>query len=77
VKILHSDHDGEYLGKEFTLYLKSKGTAWKLTIHDTPQHNGVAEHHNHTIVEKICALLHSGGLPKLFGVKLHIMSSGY
>jgi transposase InsO family protein len=43
VKILHSDRGGEYLGKEFTLHLKSKGTAQKLTVHDTPQHNGVAE----------------------------------
>jgi hypothetical protein len=26
MKILHLDHRGEYLGKEFTLYLKLKGT---------------------------------------------------
>jgi hypothetical protein len=64
VKILHSDRGGEYLGKEFTLYLKSKGMAQKLTVHDTPQHNCVAERHNRTIVERIHALLHSSGLPK-------------
>jgi Reverse transcriptase (RNA-dependent DNA polymerase) len=61
VKTLHSDHGGEYLGKEF---VKSKGTAQKLTMHDTPQHNGVAKHRNHTIVEHIRALLHASGLPK-------------
>jgi hypothetical protein len=64
VKTLHSDCDGEYLGKEFTLYLKSKGTTQKLTMHNTPQHNGVAEHHNCAIVEQICALLHASGLLK-------------
>jgi hypothetical protein len=64
IRILHSDHGSEYLGKEFTLYLKSKGTEQKLTVHDTPQHNGVAECHNQTIVKWICALLHLSGLPK-------------
>lgn len=33
-------------------------------VHDTPQHNGVAERRNRTIVERIQALLHSSGLPK-------------
>jgi transposase InsO family protein len=46
IRILHSDRGGEYLGKEFTLYLKSKGMEQKLTVHDTPQHNGIAECHN-------------------------------
>jgi hypothetical protein len=49
----------------FIPYLKSKGTAQKLTIHDTPQNNGIAKHGNHTIVERIRALLHSSGLPKM------------
>ena len=64
IKVLHSDRGGEYLGKEFILYLKSKGTNQKLTVHDTPQHNGVAERRNRTIVERIRALLHASGLPK-------------
>ena len=51
IKTLHSDHEGEYLDKGFTLYLKSRGTEQKLTVHDTPAHNGVAEHCNHMIVE--------------------------
>jgi hypothetical protein len=64
IKTLHSDRGGEYLGKEFILHLNSKGTQQKLTVHDTPQHNGVAERRNRTIVEHIRALLHSSGLPK-------------
>ena len=43
IKILHSDHGGEYLGKEFITYLNSRGTMQKLTVHDTPQQNGVAK----------------------------------
>jgi hypothetical protein len=64
VKTLHSDQGGEYLGKEFILHLNSKGTKQNLTVHDTPQHNGVAERRNRTIVERIRALLHSTGLPR-------------
>ena len=53
IKILHSDRGGEYLGKEFITYLNSRGTKQKLTVHDTPQQNGVAERQNRTIVERI------------------------
>ena len=62
--VLHSDRGGQYLGKEFTAYLKSKGTVQKLMVHHTPQHNGVTEWHNRTIVKHIRALLHASGLPK-------------
>ena len=44
IQVLHSDRGGEYMGKEFMLYLKSKGTEQKLTVHNTPQENQVAEH---------------------------------
>jgi hypothetical protein len=64
VKTLHSDRGGEYLGKEFTLHLKSAGTEHKLTVHDTPQHNGVAERLNRTLLEKVRAMLHDSGLPR-------------
>jgi hypothetical protein len=64
IKQLRSDHGGEFTGNEFTRYLNSKGTEWKLTVHDTPEHNGVAERLNRTIVERTWALLHASGLPK-------------
>ena len=64
IKVLHSDHEGEYLDKAFTLYLKSKGMEQKLTVHDTPAHNGVAECHNRTIVKCVRALLHASSLPR-------------
>ena len=43
VCMLHSDRGGEYLGNEFIMYLKRQGMAQRLTAHDTPQHNGIAE----------------------------------
>src|ERR1700678_2212415 len=51
IKILHSDRGGEYKAKKFITHLKSKGTILKYTVHDTPQHNGVAERRNCTIVK--------------------------
>ena len=36
----------------------------KLVVHDTPEHNGVAERLNRTLLEKVRAMLHESGLPK-------------
>ena len=63
VKVLHSDCGGEYLGKEFIMYLKVAGTKQKLTVHDTPQHNGIAERLNRTLLEKVRAMMHESSLP--------------
>jgi len=72
IKILYSNHGGEYLDKGFTLYLKSRGTEQKLTVHNTPVHNSVAKHCNCTIVEQVWALLHASSLPKfLWGEAAH------
>jgi hypothetical protein len=43
VKVNQSDHGGEFLSNDWETYLQRKGTICKLTIHDTPEHNGVAE----------------------------------
>jgi hypothetical protein len=34
-----------------------------MAIHDTQSKNGVAEHFNCVILEQVCAMLHSSGLP--------------
>ena len=64
IKCLRSDRGGEYLGNEFSAHLKKAGTVRKLTVHDTPEHNGVAERLNRTILEKVRAMLHDSDLPK-------------
>ena len=64
IKILCSDRGGEYLSHAFNEHLDQAGTARKLTVHDTPQLNGVAEHLNRTLLERIHALMYSSGLPR-------------
>ena len=62
--VWHSDRGGEFLSKEFNDHLKQAGTLRNLTVHDTPEHNGIAERLNRTLLEKVCAMLHASGLPK-------------
>ena len=64
IKWLCSDRGGEYTGTDFTVFLQEEGTEHWLTMHDTPQHNGVAEALNCQLVEHVHALLHQSGLPK-------------
>jgi Integrase core domain. len=64
IKILHTDRGGEFLGHEFANHLSAVGTIRNLTVHDTPEHNGIAEWLNHTLLEKVCAMLHVSGLPQ-------------
>ena len=58
------DCGGKYLSKEFSDHLAKSGTRRNLTVHDTPEHNGVVERLNHTLLEKVRAILHASGLPK-------------
>jgi len=64
IKRLRSDRGGEYTGGEFTKFLQDQGTERRLTTHDTPQHNGVAESLNRRILERVRVMLHHAGLPK-------------
>jgi transposase InsO family protein len=64
IKALRSDRGGEFTGHKFTKFLQEEGTERRLTTHDTPQHNGVAESLNRRILERVRAILHHSGLPK-------------
>ena len=64
IKTLFSDRGGEYTSKEFEEYLAKKGTKHRLTMHDTPEQNGVAEWLNQTLVKKSRAMLIESNLPK-------------
>ena len=64
VKCLQTDRGGEYLSQEFTTHLKSKGTVRSLTVHDTPEENGVSEHLNRTLLEHARAMILTVDLPK-------------
>lgn len=45
-------------------HLHKSGTLRNLTVHDTPEHNGIAERLNRTLLEKVRAMLHASQLPK-------------
>ena len=64
IKVLRSDRRGEYLSKVFNQHLQKAGTVRKLTTHNTPQLNGIAEHLNRTLLKRIRAFTHTSGLPK-------------
>ncbi|CAI7814625.1 unnamed protein product, partial [Closterium sp. NIES-54] len=61
VLMLRSDRGGEFLGKEFTNFVDSKGIVHNLTCPYTPQQNGMAEREMRTAVESVrTMLLHMG-----------------
>lgn len=64
IKRLRSDRGGEYLSTGFDDHLAKSGTLRSLTVHDTPEYNGVLERLNCTLLEKVRAMLHAGQLPK-------------
>jgi len=64
IKCLRSDRGGEYRSDEFNEHLCCQGTIHRLTVHDTPEYNGVSERLNRTLIEKVRAMLHASGLPK-------------
>ncbi|CAI7811138.1 unnamed protein product, partial [Closterium sp. NIES-54] len=61
VLMLRSDRGGEFLGKQFTDFVNSKGIVHNLTCPYTPQQNGMAEREMRTVVESVrTMLLHMG-----------------
>ena len=66
VQTLHSDGGGEYTAKDVQKYLAEKGIKHELTTPDTPQHNGVAEHMNRTLLDKVRAMLLDANLPESY-----------
>jgi len=64
IKRLRSDRGGEYTSNAFTQFLQEQGTERRLTTHDTPEHNGVAESLNRRLLERVRAILHHSDLPK-------------
>jgi len=69
IKTLRLDRGGEYLSADFDVLLKENGTKRELTVHDSPQQNGVAERLNRTLVEHACAMLIAQGLLKYLWAK--------
>ncbi|CAI7788695.1 unnamed protein product, partial [Closterium sp. NIES-54] len=66
MKVLRSDRGGEFLGAEFTKFLKKNGIRHQLTCPGTPQQNGIAERANRSIGEAAKTLLGAAGMPYKF-----------
>uniref|UniRef100_A0A2N9GSR4 Integrase catalytic domain-containing protein n=1 Tax=Fagus sylvatica TaxID=28930 RepID=A0A2N9GSR4_FAGSY len=66
LKCLRTDNGGEYTSNEFENYCSEYGIRHEKTVPGTPQHNGVAERINRTIVEKVRCMLRMAKLPKSF-----------
>jgi len=66
VKMIHTDRGGEFLGNEFSLWLKKQGIRHSLTAPYSPAMNGIAERANRTITDTARGLLIESGLPDFF-----------
>ncbi|CAI7843939.1 unnamed protein product [Closterium sp. NIES-54] len=66
VKAIRTDREGEFLGKEFSLWLKKNGIRHSLTMPYSPAMNGIAERANRTITETARGLHIEAGLPNYF-----------
>ncbi|CAI7824766.1 unnamed protein product, partial [Closterium sp. NIES-54] len=66
VKAIRTDRGGEFLSKEFSLWLKKNGIRHSLTMPYSPAMNGIAEQANRTITETARGLLVEVGLPDYF-----------
>ncbi|CAI7847174.1 unnamed protein product [Closterium sp. NIES-54] len=63
VKAIRTDRGGEFLSKEFSLWLKKNGIRHSLTMPYSPAMNGIAERANRAITETARGLPIEAGLP--------------
>nr|GEZ93890.1 hypothetical protein [Tanacetum cinerariifolium] len=66
VKAIRSDRGGEYISQEFKDYLKACGIVKQLTPPYTPQHNGVSERRNRTLLNMVRSMMSLATLPLSF-----------
>ena len=66
IKILRSDRGGEYLSQEFIDHLRNCGIVSQLSPPRTPQHNGVSERRNRTLLDMVRSMMSRATLPIYF-----------
>ncbi|GJZ74271.1 putative RNA-directed DNA polymerase [Tanacetum coccineum] len=66
IKVLRSDRGGEYISQDFKDYLKACGIVQQLTPPYTPQHNGVYERRNRTLLDMVRSKMNLTTLPLSF-----------
>ncbi|GKA50126.1 RNA-directed DNA polymerase, eukaryota [Tanacetum coccineum] len=66
IKAIRSDRRGKYISHEFNDYLKACGIVQQLTPPYTPQHNGVSERRNRTLLDMARSMMNLTTLPLSF-----------
>ncbi|GJV84634.1 retrotransposon protein, putative, ty1-copia subclass [Tanacetum coccineum] len=66
IKSLCSDRGGEYMSQEFLDHLRDHGIIAYRTPPYTPQHNGVFETRNQTLLDMVRSMMSQTNLPKSF-----------
>ena len=66
IKFLRSDREGEYFNYEFGLHIKQSGIVSQFTPPGTPQHYGVSERCNRTLLDIVRPMMSLIGLPLSF-----------
>ncbi|GKC28562.1 retrotransposon protein, putative, ty1-copia subclass [Tanacetum coccineum] len=66
IKSLRSDRGGEYISQEFLDHLKEHGIIAHRTPPYMPQHNGVSERRNRTLLDMVRSMMSQTTLPKSF-----------
>ncbi|GJX68626.1 retrotransposon protein, putative, ty1-copia subclass [Tanacetum coccineum] len=66
IKLLRSDRGGEYMSQEFLNHLRDHGIIAHRTPPYTPQHNGVSERINRTLLDMVRSMMSQTTLPKSF-----------
>ncbi|CAJ2665360.1 unnamed protein product [Trifolium pratense] len=66
IKILRSDGGGEYTSNEFKTFCSENGIQHEIIAPYTPQHNGMAERRNRTIMNMTRCMLREKNLPHSF-----------
>ncbi|GJR59785.1 putative RNA-directed DNA polymerase [Tanacetum coccineum] len=66
IKAIRSDRGGEYMSHKFVNHMKSCGIVSQPTPPYTPQHNGVSERRNQTLLDMVRSMMNLTTLPKSF-----------
>ncbi|KAD2393870.1 hypothetical protein E3N88_40847 [Mikania micrantha] len=66
IKVLRTDRGGEFCSQEFLKYCEQHGIKRELTIPYTPEHNGVVERKNRTVMGLTRSMLKQKELPNNF-----------
>ncbi len=66
MSVFQTDGGGEYTGTDTQRYFEERGIKHEIMMPNTPQQNGVAEHMNRTLLDKVHAMLVDASLPETY-----------